>query len=530
MKRLIACLLVLALLLTGCTSVMYSLVKPQEGEWVPTAFEDMVYVRPDPQVLEEKLALVEKTVATATSAQQIMDVFEPYYADYTDFVTQYFLAYIHFCQDTTNDYWRAEYDFCLEKSTPAGADYDRLLYTLADCPYREALEANEDWFGEGFFDDFQGESIMDETLEAMMMQEDQLLAQYYELGQDGFDYSDAWFSTTGGEMEAIFLELVALRQQIAEYAGYPDYPSFAFDYTYERDYTPQQALAYTRQIQEQLAPLYVPAAYLDLGQAGICTQVQSFAYVSNVAQGMGGVVKEAFELMKEQKLYDIVPSNKKYAASFEVFLYAYEEPFVFINPGGTEGDKLTFTHEFGHFCNDYASGGSQVGVDVAEVFSQGLEYLSLSFLEDSQMLAKRKIRDGLYTYVEQAAYASFEQQVYGLKGEDLTVENIRALYGKTMEDFGLAVWGSDSREYVMIHHFFASALYVISYVVSNDAALQMYQLEQAQPGKGKALYEECLDTEEGSFMAFLQEAGLESPFTAERVDRVRKTFEEELMN
>ena len=38
------------------------------------------------------------------------------------------------------------------------AALDQMLYGLADCNIKEELEA-EEYFGEGFFDDFEGESI-----------------------------------------------------------------------------------------------------------------------------------------------------------------------------------------------------------------------------------------------------------------------------------------------------------------------------------------------------------------------------------
>ncbi len=526
-KRLMALILALILTLTGCDMLL-----PQGAASV--AFKDMVYTRPDIGALEQKLEAVETTLETATAAQQIMDAFNVYYGAYLDFITNYYLAYIHFCMDTRDIYWQKEYNYCLEESTGVGADYDRLLYALADCAFREELEAREDWFGEGFFDDFQGESLMDETMEALMRQEDVLLSEYYELLQDGYSYDDAWFSTTGLVLEELYIQLVAQRQKIAAYAGYPDYASFSYDYNHQRDYTPQQAMEYTQLIQQELVPLYLPAVYLDLTLESGCTEKQALSYVEDTAMAMGGVVEEAFTLMKTCGLYDIKASANKYEASYQVYLYSYNEPFILINPSQTSRDKLTFTHEFGHFCNDYVSWGNQLGVDVEEVFSQGLEYLSLSYGHDHwkglPVFAKNKLRDGLCTYVEQAAYASFEQQVYMLEGDDLTVEAVRGLYSKTMEAFGLDIWDSDSREYVLVHHFFAAPMYVISYVVSNDAALQLYQLEKEEKGKGKKRFEESLATQEGSFLAFLEEAGLESPFTAERVRQVRKTFEEELLH
>lgn len=54
-------------------------------------------------------------------------------------------------------------------------------------------------------------------------------------------------------------------------------------------------------------------------------------------------------------------------------------------------------------------------------------------------------------------------------------------------DFGLfdeASAEQAARSWIDVQHFFSAPYYVISYCVSNDAALQIYQLEQETPGAG----------------------------------------------
>ena len=187
---------------------------------------------------------------------------------------------------------------------------------------------------------------------------------------------------------------------------------------------------------------------------------------------------------------------------------------------------MSFTHEFGHFCNDYAVGGSVVGIDVAEVFSQGLEYLSLSYCKDTKALTKMKMADSLCVFVEQAAYAKFELDVYML--EEVTVENVQNAFAGAMNDFGMSQWGIGSRDYIQVPHFFVSSMYVISYVVSNDVAMQIYQAELAETGAGVELWENGLYSMEAGLLAFVEETGLKNPFEEGRVDEIRKTFEEKL--
>jgi oligoendopeptidase F len=122
----------------------------------------------------------------------------------------------------------------------------------------------------------------------------------------------------------------------------------------------------------------------------------------------------------------------------------------------------------------------------------------------------------------------FEHQVYDLEGDELTAENVYELYDEIGTQFGFDAWGWDSRDFVMIGHFYTDPMYIISYVVSNDAALQLYQMEQDEAGAGLAKYQQELDTEQTYFLAFIQDAGLESPFAPGRVKEVRQTLEEVL--
>ena len=163
-------------------------------------------------------------------------------------------------------------------------------------------------------------------------------------------------------------------------------------------------------------------------------------------------------------------------------------------------------------------------MDVTEVFSQGMEYLSLCYGEAGQEFADVKLAESLAVYVEQAAYAAFELAIYDLPADEVTADNLLALYEEIGRSYGFDTMDWDPRDLVTIPHFYSNPMYIISYVVSNDAAMQLYQLELANSGAGKTVFEENLDTEEAWFMAFLETAGLQSPF--DRVDEVKALMEQ----
>ena len=484
-------------------------------------FREMVYVRPDMDALE---SLLEQALEAArgTDADAVTEAVDAFYEEYNWFYTRCSLADIHYSQDLTDAYWEAEYAFCMENAGQADAWQEELLCALAQSPCRETLERES--FGEGFFDPYEDGSDWDDAFTQLLRQEGTLQNRYYELlAQEDYDAS-------ASEKARILVELVRLRREMAASWGYDSYPEFAWDFYYYRDYTPREVEAYLERIRVELTPLYRQLAQGDAWDAAYApdSRDQTLAHVRAAAEGLGGGVLEAFQLMEARELCDLDYGPNKYNTSFEVWLESYGVPFLFLCPSGQVYDRLVFAHEFGHFCNDYASGGSGVGVDVLEIFSQGMEYLSLPY--GTEALTRVKLADSLCTYVEQAAYASFEQRLYALPEEELTEEGLFDLYDQVAREYGFDSFGYDRREFVDVTHFYTDPLYIVSYVVSNDAAMQFYELEQARPGAGAELYLGQLDTQQPYFLAFLEEAGLESPFAPERLQAVKALLRQELFS
>lgn len=529
--KIVALCLTVVLLLSGCNSIAFSTLLQAVGQTLLgghyVAFADIEYTRPDLEDFQDALDDCMDGAKSDTDVATLMEKVYTLYEIYYDFSTNSSVANIYYYLDMSDTYWEAEYIFCTENSSQISAGMDQLFYALAKSSLKEQLEA-EEYFGDGFFDDYIGESLWDETFTALMEEQTKLQNEYDQLCAEAMEsgkYDDRFYKGIGNEMAELFVELVALRGEIARYAGYDNFLDFAYDFYYDRDYTPQQAIGYMKDVQDQLVDLYfdiphdVWAPYYEKW-----TENQMYQYVEQAAEAMGGTVSDAFTLMRDGGYYNISAGKNKYNASFEVFLPSYGVPYVFVNPSGTGNDPLTFAHEFGHFCNDYASSGRVSGIDVAEVFSQGMEYLSLFYSSDTEELERMKMADSLAVFVEQSIYASFEHQVYLLDEDELTVERVQSLFAQAGEDYGFNRYTWDARSYVLINHFFIAPVYIISYVVSNDAAMQIYQAECKKSGAGLKLLEDNLATQEATFLAFVESAGLQSPFVDGRVEQLRKTF------
>ncbi len=518
MKRLLTLVLCCAVLLCGCTGAKNAL-----GYHAVVHYGDMEYVRPD---LDDAARSAQAAIDAARGgkpADEIMQAVWDYYEAYNTFLTNYNLAYIHYHEDLNDFYWQREQSFCAEQGAQLDLYLEDIYYALARCDARQELE--EKYFGAGWFDAYTGEEFYDEAVMALLEREQALVRDYYDLVGEAGELEEQWLDEHTLSAARLLADLIGVRQFIAKSAGYESYSAFAWDYYYYRDYTPAEAAAYLEEIRENLVPLYRRMNATDVWEPSTqrCTEDEVFDYVKAAAKAMGGTTQEAFRLLEQAGLYDIRTSQSKSGMSFEVYLPDYYEPFVFVSGTGTRYDCLSFAHEFGHFANDYASSGSSAGADVLEIFSQGMEYLSLCCGDLDREFIDMKLADSLSVYVEQAAYADFEQQMYSLTGMELTAGNLLELYEEVCRSYGFDSMEWDPRDMVTVPHFYGSPMYVISYVVSNDAAMQLYELELSEPGAGKQCFEENLATEEAGLLAFLRSAGLERPFG--RTEEVRALME-----
>lgn len=525
--RLTALFLVLVFLLTGC---FYSRIFDMlAGSSV--SFDDMVYTRPDVEAVRAAADAVLQSVAENDSLAFLTTKILEFEDLNSDYVTNYHLSNIHYSRDLTDAYWEEEYNFCLENVAKLEQIQEEVYRALARCPHREDLETDT-LYGEDFFDSYDGDLLWDDYFVTLSEQEAQLESRYYALCEEADPYADDYYDTYAMEMAQVYVEMVALRQEIAEYAGYPSYAHYTYDTRYGRDYTPDEAQVYLEAMGEALLPVYEDLFLVpDWGYSWeACNETMAFRYVREAAQAMGGTVSDAFAHLNRYSLYDISYSENKYNASFEVFLPSYMQPFIFMNPSGSMGDKLTLAHEFGHFANDYACSGSYAGIDVAEVHSQGFEYLSLCYISDTEELTNYKMVDSLFSLMQCSAHALFELQVYQLTGEDLTVENILKIQEDVGTRFGFDTLDWVSLDFVGITHFYTSPMYMVSYVVSNDLALQIYQLELETPSEGLALYNRCLESNESRIVGFAQTYGLLMPFAQRRPGELAQFFRKNLVD
>ena len=527
-------------------------------------FEDIEYSRPYVAAMEQRVAAAEQVMAEDASLEEIEAALDKCYEQYYNYDTMYTVAYIRARQDMTDSYYADELAWVEDNYPRVQQLMEELLYAAAASDKAQELES--EYFWEGFTQDYadDSQSVYREDIVALMQQEAALLGEYralnasptidtsegeldfYDYIADKYDeeYVDAlmkYYEKYNEEFARIYIELVKVRSQMARELGYDSYEQMQYDYYFERDYTPEQAAGYVADIKEYMVPLYVEVMENDpysLISYDRVSEKQLMDVLEHAAKQVGGGIAEAYDFMFDHGFYDVRLSSTKAPMSFQSYLNDYEAPFLFLNPTGDIEDILSLSHEFGHYVDAYVNYNASETIDVSECFSQGMEYLLLGYFgsaverETLEDINRLKMLDTLDLYVQQASFAEFERIVYSSDPETLSAEMLNRLSLELAKEYGYYD-GVHEDYYAMswtdISHFFEMPFYVISYPVSNDVAMQIYELEQADRGAGLEKYLEILDREYAGLIDTVQAGGLQSPFDPGRIEQVVRDLSARLL-
>lgn len=530
-------------------------------------FSEMKYIRPDVETLYADFDALIQEAKTSRDVDALLERYYDLYSRYISFYSMDSLANIRYSLNTRDSAYKDEYDFCEAETPNLEEKFEALNKAFAASPSRYALERK--YFGMGYFLQYDDYEVYTNPEYLRLSQEEAaLLSEYRELSadpqvtyrgetkslddwlasdsyEDYFGSLKAYYQQYNQRIGELFVKLVKVRRQLAQALEYDSYAEYSYAVSYQRDYSPEQGDQFLRDIREYLVPVLEQAdeePSLSNLRLGSSTETKMMDMLRSAAENIGGAVWDAFRFMQAYELCDIAKAPEKVEASFQTYIYDYEAPFVLVNASGSGEDYTTFSHEFGHFTDSYYSYGANEDLETAETFSQAMEFLALKYtdtLNESQKkaLTQYKLLDALETFVYQGAYAEFEAKVYALDPAELTVEKINELFRQACRDYGIyqqSVYGYDtdfyySLSWIDVIHFFEVPYYIISYCVSAETALQVYQLETEAPGSGVEAYFRLLDRDfSAGVQQVMEDAKLQNPFREEVLEHTAAFFNREL--
>ena len=563
-KKICAAISVLlcVLLLGGCG--LASLLELDHADYAAKEmclFDDMEYIRPDLQAFEDKAQEIEQALTDGKKLKAVEALLDELYAMYYSFNTMYTLAEIRSCQDVTDSYYAAEYDWCSDAYYDMQQTVDSVYYACAASKLGAKLE--DEYFWDGFCDEYadSADSVYTDEYQQLVYRENELLSQYRSLTADAsmeldgrewtleeyFAQADAdiqrgyeaYYSRNNPLIGEVYIELVNVRNEQAALLGYDSYAQMQYEQSYDRDFSPEEGEQYIESIKKYIVPVYKEILQQDPYSS------ISYEYVSDkelkwllqsAAENMGGDIAEAYDFMKTYDLWDLELRDNKSNTSFQTYLQDYEAPFLFIDPYGDTEDIISVCHEFGHYVDAYVNFNAYETIDLAECFSQSMQYLGLIAMEDSladdeyENLMRMNLLDTLETFVQQASFAEFENRVYA--ADDLSLEWINELSLELAQEYGYYDGVNETyyaMSWVNTPHFFSAPYYVISYTVSAGVALEIYSLELEKRGAGLEKFCEMVQRSGSGLREVTDAAGLSDPLSDEQTQKAAAVFEQSFL-
>ena len=324
---------------------------------------------------------------------------------------------------------------------------------------------------------------------------------------------------------ALYRELVDLHNEEAQIVGYKDYADYAYEASYGRDFTPDDAAAlceavkpYARQYFGSL--YYNEATYADFSADTDLTERELVGLVTQYMPRVSDDAAKAAAYMEKHGLYFMDSVDRVSDLGFTTTLDQYNAPFIYLALYGDQNDIQSMFHEFGHYYDAYVNPVPDLllsvgSLDIFEIHSTGMEALSTGwyediFGEDAYLARIRFLDSALYTVFSGCLFDEFQRVVYA--DPSLTPEQISQTFVTIARSYGLRSFGKEFSHYWMqVNHNFESPFYYISYAVSMLASLQIYEMAENDWAAAADFYNDLvsLGAFDYTYCELLDKVGLE---------------------
>lgn len=315
------------------------------------------------------------------------------------------------------------------------------------------------------------------------------------------------------QIEAVFDEMITLRNEVASNADYADYRSYMFSALGRFDYRIDDCIDFHKSIEVVIMPAALEiskkrlqALQLDqlkpwdlaVDPAGRAP-LKPFEQVEDLLDGSICVFDkidpffgDCLRSMRDQGHLDLGSKKGKAPGGYNYPLYESGMPFIFMNAVGTQRDLVTMMHEGGHAVHSFLSHPLELTAfkgcpsEVAELASMSMELISMDhwavFYADEQECTRAKrehLEDILTTLPWIARIDAFQHWLYTNPSHS-RADRVSA-WLKLDERFGneLIDWSGyeKSRSYSWQRqlHLFEVPFYYIEYAIAQLGAIAVWK-------------------------------------------------------
>ena len=334
------------------------------------------------------------------------------------------------------------------------------------------------------------------------------------------------------ELNALFLEMLPLRRQIARNAGLSDYRAFKWQELNRFDYTPADCFTFHDAIEHEVAPLarqlyteqaaalgVAPLRPWDVEVNPYGAPLAPFTDVADLEEGASRIFQRVdpalathFTTMRDG-LLDLASRPNKAPGGYCEGLPVSGKPYIFMNAAGIHDDVQTLLHEGGHAFHFMESRRHPLvwnhngPMEFCEVASMGMELLSAPYLEASQggfyseADARRAYADHLRSIVRFLPYMAvvdaFQHWVYVDAPEAVSAADLDAKWSELWDRFmiGIDFDGLQAEKESGWHrklHIFTVPFYYVEYGLAQLGALQVWRNALQDQARAVADYRAAL--------------------------------------
>lgn len=275
------------------------------------------------------------------------------------------------------------------------------------------------------------------------------------------------------------------------------YDTESFYEMFNRDYTPDEIISLSQTVRQEIIPAANELLESAMDNNSVSELLENpevfddpFDVILEYAGELSPEIEEAAYELITKELYTITDDDDCYTGSFTDSLPVSNKSYIYIRAADDYNSLATPVHEFGHYYamsfDDTPVISSVVNIDIAEVQSQGFEFVFSRFYDDifgddAEAMHTIKTIDMLDAVISGFLVGEFEYTV--LKNRDtFTPEDVVECFDEIMGDF------NENMQFYYIPHIFEQPGYYISYGVSALAAFDIWQDSLDAPDKAFEKY------------------------------------------
>lgn len=484
-----------------------------DGIHADVDYADMTWYIYDAAELLDKAARLGETA----DGKEAADLYDWLMAEYAKVYTLDNLAYIDFYAHPGDETLS---DACQQLDSVLNEVNDALCTALSDALDGPAGSALRSYIGEDKATALVGYDEQTDRQREITERVSELTLQYNALIMEYLSYDEET-----EKIGALYRELVDLHNEEAQIVGYKDYADYAYEASYGRDFTPDDAAAlceavkpYARQYFGSL--YYNEATYADFSADTDLTERELVGLVTQYMPRVSDDAAKAAAYMEKHGLYFMDSAERVSDLGFTTTLDQYNAPFIYLALYGDQNDIQSMFHEFGHYYDAYVNPVPDLllsvgSLDIFEIHSTGMEALSTGWYEDiygedADLARIRFLDSALYTVFSGCLFDEFQRVVYA--DPTLTPEQISQTFVTIARSYGLRSFGKEFSHYWMqVNHNFESPFYYISYAVSMLASLQIYEMAENDWTAAAGFYNDLvsLGAFDYTYCELLDKVGLE---------------------